>query len=149
MPIKNLEQLKGLRKNVKHFSKGLVTEGNKDKTLKFLQQPEEIFSEAAWIQLLFLLKFWMDDNSAQFESTDVAIEKSVNTVFDVFKPDDIASLYKVSLKYFVSTVRQNHSAVRIPLLIEIQAQILVADLAVNAPCNAPIHRLLDSLYDPH
>jgi translation initiation factor IF-3 len=26
----------------------------------------------------------MDDNSAQFESTDVAIEKSVNTVFDVF-----------------------------------------------------------------
>ena len=83
-PIKNLEQLKGLRKNVKHFSKGLVAEGNKDKTLKFLQQPEEIFSEAAWIQLLFLLKFWMDDNSAQFESTDVAIEKSVNTVFDVF-----------------------------------------------------------------
>ena len=72
------------RKNVKSFAKGLIEDGNKDKTLKFLQQPDEVFSEAAWIQLLFLMKFWMDDNSAQFESTDVAIEKSVNTVFDVF-----------------------------------------------------------------
>ena len=26
----------------------------------------------------------MDDHSPQFEKTDVAIEKSVNTVFDVF-----------------------------------------------------------------
>ena len=26
----------------------------------------------------------MDDNSPQFEKTDVAIEKSVNTIFDVF-----------------------------------------------------------------
>ncbi|WP_417887444.1 TetR family transcriptional regulator C-terminal domain-containing protein [Zunongwangia sp.] len=83
-PIKNLVQLKGLRKNVKSFAKGLIGDGNKDKMLKFLQQPEEVFSEAAWVQLMFLLKFWMDDNSAQFESTDVAIEKSVNTVFDIF-----------------------------------------------------------------
>ncbi|MDN3594965.1 TetR family transcriptional regulator C-terminal domain-containing protein [Zunongwangia endophytica] len=82
--MKNLEQLKGLRKNVKSFAKGLIQDDNKEKSLKFLQQPEEVFSESAWIQLLFLLKFWMDDNSAQFESTDVAIEKSVNTVFDVF-----------------------------------------------------------------
>jgi hypothetical protein len=34
--------------------------------------------------MLFLLKFWMDDDSAGFEKTDMAIEKSVNTIFDVF-----------------------------------------------------------------
>ena len=43
-----------------------------------------MFSEGAWIQFMFLLKFWIDDNSAEFEKTDVAIEKSVNTIFDVF-----------------------------------------------------------------
>ncbi|WP_081211401.1 TetR family transcriptional regulator C-terminal domain-containing protein [Salegentibacter sediminis] len=82
--LKNLEQLKGLRKQVKHFAQGLIKEENESKTLKALKQSEAIFSEAAWIQLLFLINFWMDDNSAKFESTDVAIEKSVNTVFDVF-----------------------------------------------------------------
>jgi len=30
------------------------------------------------------MKFWMDDDSAGFEKTDMAIEKSVNTIFDVF-----------------------------------------------------------------
>lgn len=82
--LKNLEQLKGLRKQVKHFAQELIKEENEIKNLKVLKQSEAIFSEAAWIQLMFLMNFWMDDNSAKFESTDVAIEKSVNTVFDVF-----------------------------------------------------------------
>ncbi|MCM8568106.1 TetR family transcriptional regulator C-terminal domain-containing protein [Gramella jeungdoensis] len=84
MPLKNLDQLKSLRKNIKNYAKGLIEERNKEKSLKLFQQSEMIFSEGVWIQFLFLLKFWMDDNSAAFESTDVAIEKSVNTVFDVF-----------------------------------------------------------------
>ena len=82
--LKNLEQLKGLRKRVKNFAQEIIKEENETKNLKVLKQSEAIFSEAAWIQLMFLLNFWMDDNSAKFESTDVAIEKSVNTVFDVF-----------------------------------------------------------------
>ncbi len=83
-PLKNLSQLKGLRKKIISFVKGLIEEDNKDKNVKLLQRNERIFSEAAWLQTLFLLKFWMDDHSPQFEKTDVAIEKSVNTVFDVF-----------------------------------------------------------------
>lgn len=82
--LKNLQQLKGLRKNVKAFAAELIQDGNSDKAISALQQSERVFSEAAWVQLMFLIKFWMDDNSPQFESTDVAIEKSVNTVFDVF-----------------------------------------------------------------
>lgn len=82
--MKNLEQLKGLRKNIKSFSKELISEGNENKTSQFLKQSETVFSEATWVQFLFILKFWLDDNSAKFESTDVAIEKSVNTVFDLF-----------------------------------------------------------------
>jgi len=82
--MKNLEQLKGLRRKLKGFATELIREGNEDKPAKFLKQSETIFSEATWLQFLFILKFWMDDNSPRFESTDVAIEKSVNTVFDLF-----------------------------------------------------------------
>ncbi|MDX1542681.1 MAG: TetR family transcriptional regulator C-terminal domain-containing protein [Christiangramia sp.] len=82
--LKNLDQLKTLRKKVKKYARTLIEEGNKEKSMKLFQQSEMIFSEGVWVQFLFLLKFWMDDNSAAFESTDIAIEKSVNTVFDVF-----------------------------------------------------------------
>ena len=82
--LKNLDQLKTLRKRMKNYAKTLIAEGNEEKSFKVFQQNEMLFSEGVWVQFLFLLKFWMDDNSAAFESTDVAIEKSVNTVFDVF-----------------------------------------------------------------
>ncbi|WP_430424552.1 TetR family transcriptional regulator C-terminal domain-containing protein [Maribacter litoralis] len=83
-PLKNLEQLKGLRKNVKDFTKGLISDGNQEKNLKITKHNPQLFSEGAWLQTLFLLNFWKSDESASFEKTDVAIEKSVNTIFDVF-----------------------------------------------------------------
>ncbi len=82
--LRNMEQLRGLRKQLKSFASELIEEGNADKTLKITQHNPKLFSEGAWVQFLFLLKFWMDDNSPAFEKTDIAIEKSVNTVFDVF-----------------------------------------------------------------
>lgn len=82
--IKNMEQLKNLRKKIKSYAKTLIQDGNSEKSMKLFQQNEMIFSEGVWVQFLFLLKFWMDDNSPEFESTDIAIEKSVNTVFDLF-----------------------------------------------------------------
>ena len=82
--LKNLEQLKGLREHFKEFAKDLIKDGNERKTSKITQHNPSIFSEGAWLQLLFLLRFWMKDESKGFEKTDLAIEKSVNTVFDLF-----------------------------------------------------------------
>ncbi len=82
--MNKMEQLKGLRKHVKGFAKELIQERNENKTNILLERSETIYSEGAWVQLLFLMKFWMDDDSAGFEKTDMAIEKSVNTIFDVF-----------------------------------------------------------------
>ncbi|WP_405198103.1 TetR family transcriptional regulator C-terminal domain-containing protein [Christiangramia sp. LLG6405-1] len=82
--MKNLEQLKGLRRKMRSFAKELISDGNSEKSFKLFEQSESIFSEGVWVQFLFLLKFWMEDNSPSFESTDVAIEKSVHTVFDLF-----------------------------------------------------------------
>ena len=83
--LKKMEQLKGLRKHFKAFASELIVEGNAEKSLKITKHNPRLFSEGAWLQLLFILKFWMDDDSAGFEKTDIAIEKSVNTVFDVFE----------------------------------------------------------------
>ncbi len=83
-PLKNLGQLKGLRKQIKNFAADLINEGNADRTLEITKHNPKLFSEGAWLQFLFLLKFWMNDESAGFEKTDIAIEKSVNTIFDVF-----------------------------------------------------------------
>ncbi len=83
--MEKMGQLKGLRKSIKDFAAELVAEANEEKQFKVLQRNEKFFSEGAWLQFLFLLKFWMNDSSPGFEKTDVAIEKSVTTIFKVFE----------------------------------------------------------------
>lgn len=92
MMLKNLEQLKELRHKVKAFATGLIEAGNDEKTYKITKNPVQIFSEGAWLQFLFLLKYWMEDSSAAFEKTDVAIEKSVKAIFDVFETTPLESI---------------------------------------------------------
>lgn len=82
--IKSMGQLKDLRKNIKDFAKELIVAGNENKNLKITKHNPQLFSEGAWLQFMFLLNFWKSDDSAGFEKTDVAIEKSVNTIFDLF-----------------------------------------------------------------
>jgi len=82
--MKNMQQLKGLRGHIKGFATDLIDDGNVDKNSKLTQHNPFIFSEGAWLQFLFVLKFWMKDSSPGFEKTDIVIEKSINTIFDVF-----------------------------------------------------------------
>ncbi|NAS11846.1 TetR family transcriptional regulator C-terminal domain-containing protein [Poritiphilus flavus] len=82
--LSSLEQLSVLRRSYKDFVNLLISEDNAEKNLKITKYNPKLLSEAAWLQFLFLLKFWIDDSSAGFEKTDLAIEKSVNTIFDVF-----------------------------------------------------------------
>lgn len=92
MPLKNMGQLKGLRKHIKDFAKELIEIDNDDKMFRIAKNPVSVYSEGAWLQFLFLLKFWMDDESAGFEKTDIAIEKSVNTIFDLFDNTPLSSV---------------------------------------------------------
>jgi len=85
-------QLKGLRRRVKDFAATLIEEENEQKHIKFLKQPVAFFSEGAWLQTLFLMKYWLEDSSPQFENTDMAIEKSVRAVFDVFQTKPLESV---------------------------------------------------------
>ena len=61
----------------------------------------------AWIQLLLTIKFWMDDTSPSFEKTDIYIEKSVNTSFDVLNVMPIKSLIDFGKFIFKEKVQMN------------------------------------------
>lgn len=90
--LDKMGELKELRALIKEFTSELIEDGNADKTLKITKQSPKIFSEGAWVQFLFLLKFWMNDSSPEFEKTDLAIEKSVTTIFDVFDNTPLDSI---------------------------------------------------------
>ena len=90
--LRNLKNLKHFRNHFKDFIVSIIdfsTESN-DKVSRITKP---VFSEGAWIQFLFLLKFWMDDTSKGFEKTDVLIEKSVNTVVDLLDTKPLESLF--------------------------------------------------------
>tara|TARA_B110000259_G_scaffold53926_1_gene63584 strand:- start:419 stop:736 length:318 start_codon:yes stop_codon:yes gene_type:complete len=79
-----MSQLNKMRSSFKDFAEDLIDTGNANKNESYLQHPPKIFSEGAWIQFAFLMKFWINDTSVDFEKTDQAIEKSVQTAFDLF-----------------------------------------------------------------
>lgn len=87
--LKSLSKLTELRKHFKQFFDTLEIEKIDLKQDKLVEIQEKTMSEMAWFQFLFTLKFWIDDTSLSFEKTDIFIEKSVNTSFDLM---DIAPL---------------------------------------------------------
>ena len=45
------------------------------------------YSEVLWGQMMLLYRFWLNDKSADFEKTDIFVEKSTNFVFDLLRPN--------------------------------------------------------------
>jgi hypothetical protein len=81
--FQNLKNLKQFRSHFKNFVEEKCTQKGNIISEKLTKVKETTFSEGAWVQFLFLLKFWLEDTSKGFEKTDVLIEKSVNTVMDL------------------------------------------------------------------
>ena len=90
--FKNLKYLKHFRNRFKDYIVAIIRESSTSSNEKFLKVSEPVFSEGAWIQFLFLLKFWSNDNSKSFEKTDVLIEKSVNTVVGLLATTQLENL---------------------------------------------------------
>jgi len=63
--------------------------------------------ETAWLQLLLTIKFWMDDESPSFEKTDIFIEKSVNTSFDVLNIAPLKSLIDFGKFIYKEKIHRN------------------------------------------
>ncbi|MCF6128122.1 TetR/AcrR family transcriptional regulator [Flavobacterium sp. AS60] len=91
--LKNLKSLTTFRNHFKEYIVTKIKSKPSEPFGKVAKVTEPVFSEGAWLQFLFLLKFWIDDTSKGFEKTDVLIEKSVNTVVDLLDTKPLESLF--------------------------------------------------------
>jgi hypothetical protein len=91
--LKNLKNLKVFRNHFKEYIVDKVKSKPSEPFGKVAKVTEPVFSEGAWLQFLFIMKFWMDDTSKGFEKTDVLIEKSISTVVDLLDTKPLESLF--------------------------------------------------------
>ncbi len=91
--MKNLKDFKTFRHHFKDFIKDMMSTSTTENQERVLKVTQPVFAEGAWIQFLFILKFWMDDTSKSFEKTDIIIEKSVNTVVDLLDTKPLENLF--------------------------------------------------------
>jgi len=82
-PIRNLVQLTSLRQSFKEYVSEILTDDYRLDQEKLQKFQEKGIQESAWLQLMLTIKFWMNDESAAFEKTDIFIEKSVNASFEL------------------------------------------------------------------
>jgi hypothetical protein len=91
--LHTLKQLKKFRNQFKGFVVDIIETTTTENKANVTKITKPIFSEGAWIQFLFILKFWLDDTSKGFEKTDIMIEKSINTVVDLLDTKPLESLF--------------------------------------------------------
>ncbi|MFB9055369.1 TetR family transcriptional regulator C-terminal domain-containing protein [Mariniflexile ostreae] len=105
--LKGLKMLSGLKHHFTNYIKSLDIEmiDVKQENIEKLQQ--KTLQETAWLQLLVTMKFWIDDTSPAFEKTDIFIEKSINTSFDVMDVAPIKSVIDLGKFLFKETFQMN------------------------------------------
>jgi len=77
--------LSSLEKSFKKFIDTLALGENKLPIEGLEKVQKNVIRQSAWIQLLVTMRFWLEDNSESFEKTDIFIEKSINTSFDLLE----------------------------------------------------------------
>lgn len=81
--LSKLSVLKELRAEFIHFVDEISLEKIDFKNEKINKIQDKTIAEGYWMQLLLILKFWIEDESPNFEKTDLFIEKSVKASFDI------------------------------------------------------------------
>jgi AcrR family transcriptional regulator len=75
--------LKGFKTAFDEWINGVLNEGKQSGEVATRPYLDQRYSMLFWLHLMFILQFWSHDDSAAFEKTDMAIEKSVNLAFDL------------------------------------------------------------------
>jgi hypothetical protein len=85
--------LKEAKEIFEEFSIALIQEGLESGEINDRKFISDRYKDALWMQVAFLLNFWIKDYSKDFEKTDEAIEKGVNVTFDLFQRTPIDNLF--------------------------------------------------------
>lgn len=105
--FKKLKSLNGLRTEFHKYISNLDIETLDIQQERIEKLQQNAINESAWAQLLFTLKFWLDDSSKAFEKTDLFIEKSVNASFDIMNITPIKSVIDLGKFLFKEKMTTN------------------------------------------
>jgi hypothetical protein len=86
--------LMGTKRMFENFSEAIIQEGLESRELADRKLFTKRYKDALWLQFKFILNFWIDDSSAEFEKTDEVIEKGINVTFDLFQRSPIDNLFE-------------------------------------------------------
>jgi AcrR family transcriptional regulator len=75
--------LKGFKESFKDWINSVLNEGKTTGEVAKRPYLDERYDRLFWMHFMFILQFWVHDESPGFEKTDAAIEKSVNLAFDL------------------------------------------------------------------
>lgn len=89
----NSQVLMPFKEAYNDFARDLLAEGRESREVEPRPFLTDRYPAALWTQALFILDFWIKDVSKGFEKTDTAIEKSVNTTFDLIGRSPLDTLF--------------------------------------------------------
>lgn len=107
--LKSLGQLAALKANFTGYIDELEIETIDIPQEQVSKVQQRALKESAWLQLLLTMKFWLDDASSSFEKTDIFIEKSVNTSFDVLNIAPLKSVIDFGKFIFKETMHMKQN----------------------------------------
>lgn len=87
-----IKMLEPARMEFKNFTNEILNAGFESEEV--LERPviSKRYNEILWLQFLFIVHFWKNDDSTGFENSDAAIEKSVNLAFELLGKSTIDSM---------------------------------------------------------
>lgn len=88
------EALLGAKAIFENFAEETINEGLETGELAERKFFSKRYKDALWVQFAFILNFWIDDDSNDFEKTDEAIEKGIQVTFDLFQRSPIDNLFE-------------------------------------------------------
>ncbi len=91
-PPLHIDQLESFRIAFYDYIRDLIKEGYQSGEIKERKFVSDQYVHGFWLQALFVLQYWVKDDSERFEMTDAAIEKAVNLSFQLISSNTLDSI---------------------------------------------------------
>lgn len=101
----NFKRLKKLRSEFIKYANAVLDKPVNLQNARANKVQGDVLQEGAWLQFMSIFKFWINDDSPQFEKTDVFIEKSVKASSDLVYNSPLKSLFDLGKFVFKEKYR--------------------------------------------
>lgn len=97
---------KDLREQYIHFVENINIEFISIPVAQINKAKDQAISNISWVKLMLTIEYWLNDKSPAFEKTDVLIEKSVQTAFQILDTTTMSSVFDLG-KFLVKDIFPN------------------------------------------